>query len=130
MAAPESDRRYFDQVQEALCSLVMECGDTAGVAELVEVSLDEVAKQVERSVHGHARLAGLRRRDHRHNIAGLHGFANIVRVIASTHPQDARFGQVIVHDQIEAKIVRCLPRRNFRPHGQARTIDQKVDLGR
>jgi hypothetical protein len=127
MAEPEADRRDVD---EALCGLVVACGDTAGVLELVEASLDEFVKPVEGSVLGHAQLAGLAHRDHRHNVAGLHGFANIVRVRAWIRQQDSGFGQAIVHDQIEAQIVECLPRRDVRPHGKARTIDPEVGLGR
>lgn len=128
--APESDRRYVDEVQENLCGLVVACCNTAGVVELFEVSLDEVAKQVEGSVHGHAQLASLANRYHWQRVAGQHGFANTVRAKVSIRQQDAGFGQAIVHDQIEAQIVRCSLRRDARPHVKARTSDLEVDLGR
>jgi hypothetical protein len=107
---------------------VVACCNAAGVVELFEASLDEVAKQVEGSVHGHA-ACGSCARDHRHGVAGLHGFANTVRAIASIRQQDSGFGQVVVHDQIEAQIVRCPLRRDVRPHEKARTIGPEVDLG-
>lgn len=37
---------------------------------------------------------------------------------------------VVVHDQIEAEVVRCLPWRDVGPHGEARAVDPEVDLGR
>lgn len=68
--------------------------------------------------------------DHRHNFACLNGFSNVVRAIATICQQNAGLGQVVVHDQIEARIVRCLTRRGVRSRGRARTVDAEVDLGR
>ncbi len=64
--------------------------------------------QVKGSVQGHAQLAGLAHRDDRNDVARFHGFSNLVRVIAAISQQDRRLGQVVVHDEIEALIVRCL----------------------
>ena len=68
--------------------------------------------------------------DHWHNFACLNGFSNVVRAIATICQQNAGLGQVVVHDQIEARTVRCLTRRDVRSHGQARTVDAEADLGR
>jgi len=130
MAEPEADRRYIDEAQEAFGGLVVAGCDAAGVLQPVEAPLDEVARPVEGAIHGNAQLAGVAHGDDRHHIARLHGFANIVRVIAAICEQDARLGQIVGHDQIEAQIVRRLPGRDFRPHGQADAIDAEVDLGR
>ena len=130
MAEPEADRGDVDEAQEAFGGLVVTGGDAAGVFQLVEAALDEVPKAVERAVHGDAHLAGLAHRDHRHDIARLHGFSNLVRVIATVGEQDAGLGQVVSHDQIEADVVRCLARRDVRSHGQACAVDAEVDLGR
>lgn len=121
-----ADRGHVDEAQEALCGFVV----AGGVLELVEAALDEVAQPVKGSVHGHAQLAGLAHRDHRHDVARLHGFSNPVRVIATIRQQDGGLWQVVVHDEVKAQIVRCLARRNVRPHGQACAIDAEVDLGR
>ena len=68
--------------------------------------------------------------DDRNHIARFHGFANVVRVIAPVRQQNTRLGQVVVHNQIEAQIVRCLARSDVRSHGQTRAVDAEVDLGR
>lgn len=44
--------------------------------------------------------------------------------------QNALLGQVVSHDQIKAKVVRCLPSLDFGSHGQACRIDPQMDLGR
>ncbi len=130
MAEPEADRCNVDEAQEALGGLVVAGCDASGVLEFVEAPLDKVAQPVEGAVDGHAQLAGLAHRDHRHHVARLHGFANTVRVIASIGKQYGRFWQVVVHDQIEAEVVGCLARRDVRSHGQARAVDAEVDFGR
>lgn len=68
--------------------------------------------------------------DNRDDVAGFHGFANIVRVIAAIYKKGGRLGQVVGHHQLEAQIIRSLARCDVRPHGQARAIDAEVDLGR
>jgi hypothetical protein len=130
MAEPETDRGDVDEPQEALCGFVVAGGDAAGVLQLVEAALDEVAQPVEGAIHGDTELAGLAHGDDRHNVARFHCFANLVRVIAAIRQQDARFRQVVVHDQIEAQIVRCLARRDVRPHREPCAVDAEVDLGR
>jgi hypothetical protein len=130
MAKPEADRGDVDEAQEALRGFVVAGGDAAGVFELVEASLDEVALPVKATVHSHAQLAGLAHRDHRHDVARLHDLSNLVRVIAAIRQQDGGLRQVVVLDEVEAQIVRCLARRDVRPHGQACAIDAEVDLGR
>ena len=47
MAQPKADRRDVDEAEEALCSLVVTGGDTAGVFQLVEAPFDQVAQPVE-----------------------------------------------------------------------------------
>ena len=130
MAEPEADRCDVDEAQEALGGFVVAGSDAACVLQFVEAALDEVAQPVEGAVHGDAQLAGLAHRDDRLNVARLHGFSNLVRVIAAIRQQDARLWQVVVHDEVEAQIVRRLARRDVRPHGQACAIDAEVDLGR
>lgn len=130
MAEPEADRCDVDEAEEAFCGLVVTGSDAAGVLQFVEAPLDEVAEPVELAVDGHAQLAGFPHRDHWHDVSILHSFANSVSVIATIRQQDAGLGQVGVHDQIEAQIVRGLARCDVRPHGQASTIDAEVDLGR
>ena len=104
MAEPDADRGDVDEAQEALCGFVVAGGDAAGILELVEAALDEVAQPVKGSVHGHAQLAGLSHRDHRHDVARLHGFSNPVRVIAAIRQQDGGLWQVVVHDEVKAQI--------------------------
>ena len=50
--------------------------------------------------------------------------------MAAIRQRDAGLGLIVGHDRIEAQIVRYLPRRDLRPHGQARAVDAEVDLGR
>lgn len=88
MAEPEADRRYVDEAQEALGCLVVMSGNAAGILQLVEAALDEVAEPVERAVNGHAQLAGFSHRDHGYDVARFHGFSNLVRVIAPIRQQD------------------------------------------
>lgn len=111
MAEQEADRCDVDEAQETYGGLVVTGGDAAGILELVEAPFVEVPQLVERAVDGHAQLAEFPYRDHRHHVPRLHGFANIVRVIATIRQQDGGLGQVVVHDQIEAQIVRYLARR-------------------
>lgn len=101
-----------------------------GALQLVEATRDEVVRPVEGAIHGYAQLAGLSHRDDRHHIARFDGFPDIVRVIAAIGQQDAGLWQIVAHDQVEAQIVRCLPRCDVCPHWQACTTDAKVDLGR
>ena len=86
MAEPETDRGDVDEAQETLGGLVVTCRDAAGVLQLVETPLDEVAQPVEGAIDGDAQLACLAHRDHRHDVPRLHGFANLVRVIAAIGP--------------------------------------------
>lgn len=130
MAEPEADRGYVDEPEEAFGGLEVAGGDAAGVLEFVEAALDEVAQAVEDTVYGHTQLAGLAHRDDRYDVARFHGFANLVRVIAAVGEENGWFRHVVVHDQVEAQIVRCLPRRDVGPHGEARAVDPEVDLGR
>ena len=130
MAEPKADRCDVDEAQEAFGCLVVASGDSAGVFQLVEAALDEVAQPVEGTVHRDEQPAYLSHGDNRDDVTGFHGFANIVRVITPIRQQDAGLRQVVGHDQIEAQIVRRLPRRNLRPHGQAGAVDAEVDLGR
>ena len=102
MAEPEADRGEVDEAKEALGGLVVARGDAAGVLQFVEAALDEVPQSVEGAVDGNAQLSGLAHRDDRHDVPRLHGFSNLVRVIAAICQQDARLWQVAVHDQVEA----------------------------
>jgi len=88
MAEPEADRRDVDEAQEAFGGLVVAGGDATGVLQLVEAALDEVAQFVEPAIHGNSELAGLAHWDDRYHVARLHGFANIVRDIATIRQQD------------------------------------------
>ena len=133
MAEPKADLRDVDEAQEAqeaFCRLVVAGGNATGVFQLVEAPFDEVAQFVESAIDGDAQLSGFPHGDDWHDIACFHGFANVVRVIAPVREKDAMLGQGVVHDQVEAQLIRCLPRRDVRPHGQACTIDVEVDLGR
>ena len=60
MAGPEADRDDVDEAQEALCGFVLAGSNAAGVLELVEASLDEVAQSVKGTVHGTRSLRDLR----------------------------------------------------------------------
>ena len=62
MAEPEADRSDVDEAKEALGGLIVAGGVAAGVLQLVETPLDEIAQQVECAVDGHAQLPGLARR--------------------------------------------------------------------
>ena len=130
MAEPEADGRNVDEAQEAFGSFVVTGGNASGILQLVEAPLDEVAQFVEPAINRDAQLSGFPHGYHWHDVACFHRFANVVRVIAAICQKDARFGQVVVHDQIKAQIVRCLPWRDVGPHGEACAVDAKVDLGR
>ena len=130
MAETEADRCDVDEAQKAFVGLVIAGRDTTGILELVEAPLDQVSQPVERKVDADARLAWLAHWDDRQNDPRVHGFANAVSVIASVGQQGARCWQIIGHDQIEAKIVRCLARRYLRHHGQPHGIDEEMDFGR
>ena len=82
---------------------------SAGVLQLVEAALDDVAEPVEGAIYCHAQLAGLAYRGDGHHVARLHGFANIVRVMAAIRQQDAGRGRVVGHDRVEAQIVLSAP---------------------
>ena len=105
MAEPETDRGDVDEAQETLGGLVVTGGDAAGVLQLVEAALDQVAQALKGAIHGDTQFAALAHRDHRHDVARLHGFSNLVRVIAVIRQKDARHWQGVVHDQIEARVV-------------------------
>ena len=64
MAEPEADRRDVDEAQEALCGFVVAGGDAAGILQLVEAALYQVAQPVECPVHANALPAGLPHGDH------------------------------------------------------------------
>lgn len=130
MADPQADRCDVDEAEVAFGGLVIAGGNAAGVLELVEAPLDEIAQAIEGPIHDDAQPAGLAHWDHRDDVARLHRFANLVGVIASICDQHSRRGQIIVHDQVKASIVRCLTRCDVRPHGQACAIDAEMDLGR
>jgi hypothetical protein len=130
MAEPKADRGDVDESKEAFGGFVVTGGDPSGVLKVVEAALDEVAQAVKGAIHGNTQFAGLSHRDHGQHVARLHGFANLVRVIASVCQQGAGLGEVVVHDQVEAEVIRPLPRRDVRPHGQARAVDAEVDFGR
>ena len=49
MAEPEADRCNVDEAQEAFGGLVVVGGDAAGVLELVEAALNQVAQPVSRT---------------------------------------------------------------------------------
>ena len=68
MAEPETDRGDVDEAQETLGGLVVTCRDAAGVLQLVETPLDEVAQPVEGAIDGDAQLACLAHRDHRRDM--------------------------------------------------------------
>lgn len=57
MTEPETDRRDVDEAQEALGSLVVAGGDTAGVLQLVETPFDQVAQTIQGPVDADALLA-------------------------------------------------------------------------
>ena len=95
MADLEADRR---DVYEAFGGFIVTSGYAAGILELVETPLDEVAQPVEWSVDSDTKPAGLAHRDDWHNVTCFHGFANFVRVIATISKQNAGFRQVVVHD--------------------------------
>lgn len=57
MTQPKTDRRDVDEAQEALDSLVVAGGDTAGVLQLVEAPFDQVAQTIQGSVDADALLA-------------------------------------------------------------------------
>jgi hypothetical protein len=130
MAEPEADRRDVDEAQEAFGRFVITGGDAPSFFQFIEAPLDEVAQSVELAVNSHAQFRGFSHRDCRHNIASFHGFAKVARAIAPVRQQDAWLRRVGVHDQAEAQIIRCLPRRDVRPHRQACAVDAEVDLGR
>jgi len=127
MADPQSDRCDVDEAEVAFGGLVIAGGNASGILELVEAPLDEIAQAVEGPVHDDAQPARLAHRDHRDDVTRLHRFANFVGVITSICEQHSRRGQVIVHYQVKAPIIRCLTRRDVRPHGQACAIDPEMD---
>lgn len=127
MAHPEADGCDVDESEVALRSFVVSCGDTAGVLELVETALHHVPQPVKPMIDTDAHLSGLAHRDLGQDIALTHGFPNAVSIIASIRQQHARLGQSVAHHEIKAEIVRSLPQRDVRSHGQAVRIDADVD---
>ena len=109
MADPEADGRDVYEAQKAFVDFIVTSGNSAGAFELVEAPIDEVAQPVEPSANCNTKPAGLARRDYWHNVACLHGFANLVRFIATISKQSPGFRQVIVHDKVDAQIVRRPP---------------------
>lgn len=83
MADPEAERRYVDEAQEALGSLVVAGCDGTCVLQLFEAALDEVSQPVEHAVDRDTEPAELAHCDDWHDVARLHGFANLARVIAA-----------------------------------------------
>ena len=130
MAEPETDRGDVDETQKTFCSLVVAGCNATSVLELVEAALDEVPQSIQGVIDANAHLAGLAHGDHRHHVSRFHGFSYVVRVIAAISQQNAWFRQVVLHDQVESEIVRCLAWRDLGSHWQACCIDPEVDLGR
>ena len=130
MADPKPDRRDVDEAKEALRSLVVTGGDTAGVLQLVEAPFDKVSKTIQGPVDCSALFSLFAHGNDGQDIAFAHGFSNAVSVIASVGQQNTRCRQIVGHDQIEAEVVGGLPRGDLRPHRQPCCIDEEVDLGR
>ncbi len=124
----KADRLEVNETQEAFCGFIVAGSGTAGTLELIEAPLDQIAQPVNRTVGTEACLAWLSHRDDRQNVPLVHGFANTISVIASTAEQGARCWKRIGHNQIEARIVRCLARRDLSSPGQRCGIDEEVDL--
>jgi hypothetical protein len=57
MAHPEAHRRYVDETQEALRSLVVAGSDEAGVLQLFEEPFDQVAQTMQGPVGGYTLLS-------------------------------------------------------------------------
>lgn len=57
MARSEADRRYVDEAQEALRSLVVAGSDEAGVLQLFEAPFDQVAQTTQGPVGGYTLLS-------------------------------------------------------------------------
>ena len=130
MARPKPDRGYVDEAKVAFRGLVVSCCNAAGVLELVEASLDQIAQSVECVIHPHAQLAGFAHRYLGEDVTFTHGFPNAISVIAAICQQHAWFWQIVIHDQIKAQIIRGLPWRDVGSHGQAVRVDAEMDLGR
>ena len=129
MAEPEADRRDVDEVEEAFGGFVLAGGDTTGVLEFVEAALDEVSQPVEGASTATRSLWDLRI-----GITGTTLRASMVFEHCQSYSLDPPAGHrapaCVIHEQVETQIVRCLPRCDVRPHGQASTVDAEVDLGR
>jgi hypothetical protein len=130
VAEPAADRRDVDKAKLAFGRPVITGGAAPRVFQFVEAPLNKVPQPIEFAVNCHAQLPGFSHRDSRHRIAFFHGFANVASIIAPAREKGAGLRQVAAHDQVEAQIIRCLPRRDVRPHGQTCAVDAEVDLGR
>lgn len=110
-----------DEAEKAFGVLVIPRGNAAFFSLL---------KHRSTSVDGHPELSSFAHRNALQHIAHFHGLADMVRVVAAVPEQDARLRQVVGYYQIEAKVIRCLPRRDLGSHGQTCRINTQVDLGR
>lgn len=79
MAHPQPDCSYAEEAEIACGGFVVSGGDAAGVLELVEAPLDHVSQPIKRMIHTDAHLAHW---DLGQDAAVIHGFANVISVIA------------------------------------------------
>ena len=116
MAEPEADRGDVDEAKKALDGFVVAGRYATGVLQLIEAPLHEVSQAIEGPVHSDALLARLPHWDHWLDISVAHAFSNAVSIVTLVGQQNRGFGQVVVHDEIEAEVVGGLAGRDVGSH--------------
>ena len=91
-----ADRCDVDEAQVAFGGFVISGGNAAGILELVEAPLDEIAQAVEGPIYDDAQPAGLAHWDHRDDVARV-SFCEPCRSHSLNLHQQSRRGQIIVH---------------------------------
>ncbi len=130
MADPEADRNDIYEAKEAFGCLIIAGCHTPSILQFVEASLGQVPQPVEMPIQPNAPLSGLSHWDHRSNASAVQFGANTVGIVTFVGQQHDWLWQVVVHDPIKSKIVRCLAGCDVRSHRQPSGIYPEVGLGR
>ena len=120
----------MDEAEIAVGGFVISGGETPGVLELVEATLDHVAQGVDVGIDRELHEAVAPCRDHREAPAPFHILPNEISVIALVGQEHFGCRSVCVHDRPITLEVGNLTAGKSERYGQAHRIDAEMDLGR
>jgi hypothetical protein len=124
----DSNRSEYEGGEEVARELIVACGDTAEMFDLVEEALDEVALSIEVRIDGSSDLDVALGGDVGGGAAAGEEFDDGPRAVAAVG--DGVAGRPQSLDQAgQGRLVRGLARRQEETNGQAAIIDDGVELG-